>query len=117
MQAKSFLGEMREAARHFYMTGIRDEVSDATIQGYLRAASQIEDIWQQIDEQLATLISQGVAPWEAYAQLRYPLAFILILNSIGTSTGDMSSSPGVLVERVTGRNVHLAQVPIGANPA
>src|SRR2546425_10214837 len=76
MQAKSFLGEMRESARHFYATTVRGEVSDANIQGYLRAASQIEEVWQQIDDQLATLISQGVVPWEAYAQRRYPLAFI-----------------------------------------
>ena len=51
-------------------------MSDANIQGYLRATSQIEDIWQQVDNKLTTLISQGVAPWEAYAQLRYPLPFI-----------------------------------------
>lgn len=76
MQAKSFLGEMREAVFHFYATNIRGEVSDANIQGYLRAASQIEDVWQQVDDKLATLISQGIVPWEAYARLRYPLAFI-----------------------------------------
>src|SRR5438128_2108461 len=67
---------MREAARHFYATTMHDEVSDANIQGYLRAASQIEDIWQQIDEKIATLIAQGTAPWDAYARLGYPLAFI-----------------------------------------
>jgi hypothetical protein len=76
MQAKSFLGEMREAVRHFYTTGIRNEVSDANIQGYLRAASQIEDIWQQIDDKLAELKAEGAVPWEAYTQMRYPLAFI-----------------------------------------
>ncbi len=76
MQAKSFLGETRGAVRHFYTTVIRGEVSDANAQGYLRAASQIEEIWQQIDEKVITLIAQGVAPWEAYTQLRYPLAFI-----------------------------------------
>lgn len=76
MQAKSVLGEKRGAVRHFYATVIRGEVSDATIQGYLRAASQIEDLWQQIDERAAELIAQGVVPWEAYTQLRYPLAFI-----------------------------------------
>lgn len=76
MQAKSFLGEMREAVHHFYVTTIRGEVSDANIQGYLRAATQIEEIWQQIDEKVAGLIAQGVAPWEAYKQLGYPMAFI-----------------------------------------
>src|SRR6266566_2584397 len=76
MQAKSFLGNMREQVRHFYATSIHGEVSDANIRGYLRAASQIEDIWQQIDEKLAALNAEGKMPWEAYAQLRYALAFI-----------------------------------------
>lgn len=76
MQAKSFLGDMREAVRHFYATSVRGEVSDANVRGYLRAATQIEDAWQQIDEKLAALTAQRVAPWEAYAQLRYPFAFI-----------------------------------------
>ena len=76
MQAKGFLSEMREATRHFYATTMHGEVSDANIQGYLRAASQIEDIWQQIDDKLAAAIAQGATPWEAYARLRYPLAFI-----------------------------------------
>jgi hypothetical protein len=74
MQAKSFLGEKRGAVRHFYATVVRGEVTDANIEGYLRAASQIEDIWQQIDEKLAQSIAQGVAPLEAYEQLPYPLA-------------------------------------------
>jgi hypothetical protein len=52
MQAKSFLGEMREAVFHFYATSIRGEVSDANIQGYLRAAGQIEDVCQQVDDKL-----------------------------------------------------------------
>lgn len=76
MQAKSFMSEKRGAVRHFYATIIRGEVSDSSVQGYLRAASQIEEIWQQTDERLAALISQGTAPWEAYAQLRYPLMCI-----------------------------------------
>ena len=76
MQAKSYLGEKRGAVRHFYATVMRGEVSDANIQGYLRAASQIEEVWQQIDEKLAQLIAQGMAPWDAYVQLRYALAFI-----------------------------------------
>jgi hypothetical protein len=76
MQAKSFLGEMREHVRQFYATTMHGEVSDANIRGYLRAASQIEEVWQHIDDKLAALISQGAAPWEAYHQLRYPLAFI-----------------------------------------
>ncbi len=57
MQAKSFLGEMRETVQHFYATTIRGEVSDANVRGYLRAASQIEEVWQQIDEKLAGLIA------------------------------------------------------------
>lgn len=76
MPAKGFLAEVRESVQHFYATEIRGEVSDANVRGYLRAASQIGDVWQQIDEQLATLLGQGTAPWEAYARMRYPLAFI-----------------------------------------
>src|SRR5215467_13205916 len=76
MPVKSCFGEIEEGARHFYATVLRGEVSDANVRGYLRAASQIEDLWQQIDDQVAVLIGQGVAPWEAYHRLRYPLAFI-----------------------------------------
>ncbi|MBF6592046.1 MAG: hypothetical protein IVW57_16170 [Ktedonobacterales bacterium] len=76
MPAKSFIGEIEEAARHFYATALRGEVSDANVRGYLRAASQIEEVWQQVDDRLAQLTTAGTPPWEAYAQLRYPLAFI-----------------------------------------
>src|SRR2546422_10717015 len=76
MPAKSFLDEMREGVRHFYATVIRSEVSDANIVGYLRAASQIAEVWQQIDEKIAALTAQGMTLWEAYTQLHYPLAFI-----------------------------------------
>lgn len=68
--------QVREEVRHIYATSVRGEVSDATIQGYRRAASQIEETWQQIDERLATLRSQGVVPWKAYEQFRYALAFV-----------------------------------------
>lgn len=61
--------------RRLYATVMRGEVSDATIQGYLRAASQIEDLWQQIDDRLAALIAQEIVPWEAYHRLRYPILF------------------------------------------
>jgi hypothetical protein len=33
MPAKSFIGEMEEAARHFYATAMRGEVSDANVRG------------------------------------------------------------------------------------
>ncbi len=51
-------------------------VSDATIQGYLRAASQIEEVWQRIDDKVNELILQGLPPWEAYTALGYALAFV-----------------------------------------
>ena len=76
MPAKSFIGEMEDAARRFYATAIRGEVSDANVQGYLRAASQIVDVWQQIDSKVAEIIGQGEAPWTAFAKLGYALAFI-----------------------------------------
>lgn len=76
MPAKGFLAELRESVQHFYATEVRGEVSDANVRGYLRASTQIEEVWQQIDDQLATLLAQGIAPWDAYARLRYPLAFV-----------------------------------------
>ena len=76
MPAKSFIGTVEDAARGFYATAIRGEVSDANVRGYLRAASQIEDMWQQIDDKVAVAIAHGVKPWEAYRQQRYPLALI-----------------------------------------
>ena len=91
MPAKSFIGEMEDAARRFYATAMRGEVSDANVRGYLRAASQITDVWQQIDDRLASLMNKsatatdttaieatttGEAAWSAYAKLGYALAFI-----------------------------------------
>ncbi len=74
--AKSFIGEMEDAARRFYATVMRGEVSDANVQGYLRAASQIADVWQQIDARIDEEVRQGVAPAAAYAKLGNALAFI-----------------------------------------
>ena len=51
-------------------------VNAATIQGYLRAASQIEEVWQQIDDKVDELIGQGLPPWEAYVRMGYALAFV-----------------------------------------
>lgn len=62
--------------QRFVASGLHGEISDATIQGYLRAASQIEEIWQQIDDNVDALIAQGMAPWDAYTKLGYALAFI-----------------------------------------
>lgn len=76
MPGKSFFSEMRQGLHHFYATTMRGEIDDANIRGYLRAASQIEEVWQQIDTKRAELLAQGIAPWEAYQQVGYPLAFI-----------------------------------------
>ena len=62
--------------QRFVTSGLHGEVSDATIQGYLRSASQIEEVWQQIDDSVETLIAQGMAPWDAYAKMGYALAFV-----------------------------------------
>jgi hypothetical protein len=51
-------------------------VNDATIQGYLRAASQIENVWQQVDDKVDELIWQGLPPWEAHSRMGYALAFV-----------------------------------------
>jgi hypothetical protein len=62
--------------QRFVASGLRGEVSDATIQGYLRSASQLEDIWQQIDDNVDALIAQGVPPWDAYARMGCALAYV-----------------------------------------
>src|SRR5947209_9430873 len=62
--------------QRFFASGIHGEVSDATIQGYLRSASQLEEIWQQIDDRVDALIAQGMAPWDAYTQMGYALAYV-----------------------------------------
>ena len=62
--------------QRFVASGIHGEVSDATIQGYLRSASQIEEVWQQIDDNVDALMAQGMTPWEAYARMGYALAFV-----------------------------------------
>jgi hypothetical protein len=62
--------------QRFVANGMYGEVSDATIQGYLRSASQLEDVWQQIDDSVDSLIIQGMAPWDAYAKMGYALAFV-----------------------------------------
>ena len=46
-------------------------VSNATIQGYLRSASQIETVWQQLDEKVGEVLLSGIAPLEAYTPLGY----------------------------------------------
>ena len=68
--------EMGQWFQRFVASGLRGEVSDATIQGYLRSAGQIEEVWQQIDDSVETLIAQGIPPWDAYAKMGYALAFV-----------------------------------------
>jgi hypothetical protein len=76
MSAKSFIGEIETTTRRFYAEVMRGEVNDANVRGFLRAASQIEDIWNQADERMTILIAQGTPVWSVYAQLRYALAFL-----------------------------------------
>ncbi|HEX5571423.1 MAG TPA: hypothetical protein VFX31_08555, partial [Ktedonobacterales bacterium] len=64
MPARSFIGEVEDAARRFYATVMRGEVSDANVRGYLRAASQIAEVWERIDARIAERIGQGDPPWE-----------------------------------------------------
>ncbi len=82
-------------------------MSDANIQGYLRAASQIEDIWQQIDEKLAQLIAQGVAPWEAYTQFRYSLAFIRAARTYQVFVKELLAADAALEPDTTGYLPHI----------
>ncbi len=67
---------MSQWFQRFVASGLHGEVSDATIQGYLRSASQLEDIWQHIDENVDAFIAQGMAPWDAYAKMGYALAYV-----------------------------------------
>ena len=76
MPAKSFIGGMEHSARAFYATVVRGEVSDANVRGYLRAATQIEQVWQQTEDKVQSLLTAGTLPWEAYQQTRYALAFV-----------------------------------------
>lgn len=102
MQAKSFPGEKGGAFRHWYATIVRGEVSDAAIQGYLRAVSQIEELWQQTDEKLAELTAQGVPPWEAYAQLRYPLAFVRAARTLQVFVKELLAADAAFDPRTAG---------------
>lgn len=55
---------------------LHNEVSSEAIQGYLRQGTQIEQVWQQIDEQVAALTLGGMAPWDVYNKMGYALAFV-----------------------------------------
>ena len=55
---------------------LHNEVSSEAIQGYLRQGTQIEQVWQQVDEKVTELTLQGMAPWDAYSTIGYALAFV-----------------------------------------
>lgn len=55
---------------------LHNEVSSEAIRGYLRQGTQIEQLWQQVDERVTELTLQGMPPWDAYSQMSYPLAFV-----------------------------------------
>src|SRR2546429_226590 len=82
----------------FVASGIHGEVSDATIQGYLRSASQLEEIWQQIDDNVDNLMLQGMTPWDAYAKMGYALAFVRACRT-NASSAVSSDTPGGDEER------------------
>lgn len=102
MQTKNFWGNMRESVRRFYLTSVHGDVSDAPIRGYLRAASQIEDLWQQIDERLVELLAQGIAPWEAYSHVRYPLAFIRAARALQVFVQELLAAQATFAPQTTG---------------
>jgi hypothetical protein len=58
------------------MRFLHNEVSSEALQGYVHQGTQIEQIWQQVEEQVTELTLQGMAPWEAYSQMGYALAFV-----------------------------------------
>lgn len=65
MPAKSFIGAAEEAALGYYATMLRREMSDANVRAYLAAASQVAEIWQEIDDRLGQLQHDGATPWDA----------------------------------------------------
>ncbi len=67
---------MSQWLQHLVAGAKYGSVSDATIQGYLRSASQIETVWQQLDEKVDDLLLGGMAPWEAHASMGYALAYV-----------------------------------------
>src|SRR5260370_24620522 len=73
--------DMCQWFQRFVTSGLHGEVSDATIQGYLRSASQIEEVWQQIDDSVETLIGRGMAPWDGYAKMGYAFAFVRVCRT------------------------------------
>jgi hypothetical protein len=95
------------------------EMSDATIQGYLRAASQIEDVWQQMDDAVDLLIGQGVSPWDAYTQKGYALAFVracrldivfvqeLLKANANANAGSMKYLPRVTYDQALAISEHI----------
>ncbi len=78
MAAHDILGGIASTVRRVYATVLRGEVSDVNLRGYLRAASQIEDVSQELDLRLAALRGEGIPPWEAYARLRYAFLFLQV---------------------------------------
>lgn len=76
MTARSLIGSIEHAVHGFYASVIKHEVSDANVQGFLQAASQIAEVWQTADDRVTAAIQAGTAPWEAYASQKYALAFI-----------------------------------------
>src|SRR5258708_3429283 len=73
--------DMGQWFQRFVTSGLHGEVSDATIQGYLRSAGQIEEVWQQIDDSVETPILQGILgaaqqmrDWAAGLLAKYELA-------------------------------------------
>lgn len=102
MPAKSFLGEIRDAVRHFYATDVRHEISDANIRGYLRAATQIEDIWQQTDDGVARLFAEGEPPWSAYGRFGYALAFIRVSRTYQVFVRELLAADAAASRDTTG---------------
>src|SRR5579871_825490 len=58
------------------MRFLHNEVSSEAIQGYIRQGTQIEQLWQQLDERVTDLTLQGLPPWDAYSKMGHALAFV-----------------------------------------
>ncbi len=58
------------------MRFLHNEVSSEAIRGYVRLGTQIEQVWQQLDDKLTELTLQGMTPWDAYSTMGYALVFV-----------------------------------------
>jgi hypothetical protein len=76
MENSGFTDDRRNSARDFYGQARDGEINDAPLRRYLQLAPQIEEVWQQVQGHVEARVAQGIAVWNAYAEVGYALACI-----------------------------------------